>query len=363
MTVVPNSRSLILRSASIILFQIEATRPAGTPNQTDVGVVLLDIVKGPLEQRAGDRVRLLVTQHPPNPETAPVGVWTPIKLAPGLKLFAFSRGKTNQAAMALTDPLCERLVHAEDALPDVTFARDAEAANLTPSAILAQARQRAGILGFLGAQYVAATLMNRALPDPATFDQLMRLVEAPELAEPASDLLAEEVAVKIADSDQPDIAIVQRAVIGLFHIAELKQAGTCAQDFRDLSSTGSASRIRQSAESTGGLPATGCRPGSRAECFAGAQKRTRRSPAPDLDQRTLASVLQGRVRSLCVHRPSSTVRRSARGSSSSSTLNTPLVHPKPTSFERYPYRTSPRMSAARRSTSYFSRIVPVRRNS
>jgi hypothetical protein len=223
MTVAPDSRSLILRSASIVVFQIEASRPAEAPNQSDVGVTLLEIVKGTLEQHAGDRVRLLVTQHPPNPETAPVGVWTPIQFTPGLKLVAFSKGGTNQAAMALTDPLCERLIPADEALPDVTFVRDLEAANLASATIVAHARQRANALGYLGAEYLAARLMEHALPDLATFDQLMQLAEAPALRQQPRDLLVEELTVKIADSDQPAAAIVQRGVIGLFHVAETNQ--------------------------------------------------------------------------------------------------------------------------------------------
>ncbi len=123
MTVEPDSRSLILRSASIIIFQIEATRPAGTPNEFDVAARLIDIVKGTIQQKAGDLVRLRVTQHPVNPRFAPVGAWTPIELGVGLRLAAFSRQGTDQAAAALNDPLCEALMPADEVMQDLTFAR------------------------------------------------------------------------------------------------------------------------------------------------------------------------------------------------------------------------------------------------
>jgi hypothetical protein len=146
-----------------------------------------------------------------------------VTLEPGAELVAFSRG-TGNLAEALNDPSCERIEPAKEALSDVLFARDAEAAGLPPASIIAVARQRAPQLGYLGAEYVTAKVMKNALPDPATFDVLMQLIETPELREPPRINMIQDACAKVIDSENPPGQIVQRLVIGLFRVLAIPKA-------------------------------------------------------------------------------------------------------------------------------------------
>lgn len=213
------SVSIILRSAAIVVFRIEVVRPAGVPNQFDVGIRLLQTVKGTFVDPPDSLLGLRVTRHPNNGDTAPVGVWSTVDLEPGRELIAFSRGGAS-IAEALNDPHCEELVRAREHLADVLFARDAEAAQLTGTNIIAMARQRAGSLRYFGAEYVVGKNMRTTLPDPAAFDLLMQLAEAPELPEESRTFIVESAAFKIADSDQPPMEIVRCAARALLRIAE-----------------------------------------------------------------------------------------------------------------------------------------------
>jgi hypothetical protein len=218
------SVSIILRSAAIVVFRIEAVRPAGVPNQSDVGIRLLQTVKGNFVDPPDSLHRLRVTKHPNNGDTAPVGVWSTVDLEAGKELIAFSRGGAS-IAEALNDPHCEELVPARDHLADVLFARDAEAAQLPATNIIAMARQHAGNLRYFGAEYVVGKNLRVTLPDPAAFDLLMNLAEAPDLPPESRTCIVESAAFKIADSDQPPMEIVRRAARALLSIAESDSAG------------------------------------------------------------------------------------------------------------------------------------------
>ena len=119
-------------------------------------------------------------------------------------------------------------------LSDVLFARDAEAAQLTGTKIIELARRRASSLRYFGAEYVIAKNMTTTLPDPAGFDLLMKLAEAPDLQPDSKAFIVESAAFKIADSDQPPIEIVRRAAQALFKIAELDAAASLRRRIFDV---------------------------------------------------------------------------------------------------------------------------------
>lgn len=220
MIVIPDSGSTILRSANIIVFHIESTKPTEVPHQTNVGIRLTEIAKGSFADRPASLHRLRVTQYPNNGDTAPHGAWTSVSLEPGKDLVAFSNGGAT-LDQALNDPYCKLILPAGEALSDVLFARDAEAANLPPGNIAVLARGRASTLGPLGAEYITAITMKNVLPDSETFDRVMSLAEAPELADLPRQIVVESAAFKIADSDKAPLAIVRRCASALFHIAEM----------------------------------------------------------------------------------------------------------------------------------------------
>jgi hypothetical protein len=224
----PESRSLVLRSANILVFRIleaAAGEPSAAPgrpqSQTwNLKIQLLDVLKGEIEEKPGAVVTAQIVQYLPSPgrQGAPTGVWAARDIAPGQELISFGRIPVKNLAAAILDEACEQIEDAKDALADVTLSIKAEQSGRPALAILGYAATVPDQIGYLFAEYACAKTMDTTLPDPATFDAFMKVLEAPKLRLTAREAMLDEAFAKVIDSDEPPPEITNRFALGLFRL-------------------------------------------------------------------------------------------------------------------------------------------------
>jgi hypothetical protein len=234
MLIIPNSRSIVLRSAQIVLVRVEASRPqpsiprqeGGVQRDVELELRIEEVLKGQLAEGPGSTVRLVVHQRGTGTTrvAAQPGVWSNQVISTGARYLAFARLGATHAAEALGDPICERLTPAEGALADLRLSVDAAQARPSPDALLADARTHVRDVGQLFLEYLWVRLGDRPLAKPGVFQGLADLLANPGLSLQALGLLVNQLDEALMALDPPPQDEVRRFARALFDLAASPRA-------------------------------------------------------------------------------------------------------------------------------------------
>jgi hypothetical protein len=243
-TVVPDSRSVILRSTHILLIRIESSEasqwqpdPSGNlVRHVRLAVRLEQILKGEVAQKEGSQLRLDVQQfgRPGTRYYALPGVWSDRPIQPAARLVAFSSSKSADAANLLVEPSCKEIIPAESSLVDARIALDTERNNLSLSDSLKLAEPSAGSLSHVFPDYVAAKYQGSLLGNISEFSSLMRFIENPKLSSVARTTLLDFAVSEIGDVRSPSPPIVLRLVVTLFNLITMPEAAALHDNIVDV---------------------------------------------------------------------------------------------------------------------------------
>jgi hypothetical protein len=233
-TVVPDSRSVILRSTHILLIRIESSeagpwQPEPNGNlvrHVRLAVHLEQILKGDVAQKEGSHLRFEVQQlgRPGTRYYALSGAWTDQPIQPATRLVAFSSSQSADAANLLVEPSCKEIIPAETSLVDARIALDTERKNLPLSDSLRLAEPSAESLSYVFPEYVAAKFQGSLLGSISEFSSLMRFIENPKLSSVARTTLLDFAVSEIGDIRSPSPPVVLRLVVTLFNLIAMPEA-------------------------------------------------------------------------------------------------------------------------------------------
>lgn len=227
----PNSRSLILRATHVLVLQVIdvderpwTPRAAGGEERAPVLQVRLDeVIKGRIDQTPGQSVRVQARQVRLGEAWGPMpGVWSNVRLDPGLRLVAFSISGSRDAAALLSDPAAVALLPTETALPDVH--RVARTAQLGLAGLLAEARKDAPAMGYLFADYLWAKYQAESLADFKSFNAMLTAVEWPELNTVARSTLLMAIPDAVLGVDPPVTRHIDRLAVCMVRLLALPAA-------------------------------------------------------------------------------------------------------------------------------------------
>lgn len=228
-TAMPNPTSVVLEATHILLLRIE-TAQIGEWSNAESGLLqrsvtlefeLLRVLKGEVDESTGERFTLAVTQHssgsPRNP--AAPGVWSPVPLDEGTDLLAFCKNNASRkVAELLQEHFCLQVLAAQDEVDDVELALEAEAQNLSPTALLVMAEPHASELGYIFTRYLWTKVARHAVDDAKLFEALMSFIETPQLSLITRWSLLSSVNSAITLLNPPPMAQFYRLVISLFRL-------------------------------------------------------------------------------------------------------------------------------------------------
>lgn len=226
--------SIVLQATHILRIRMEdadvggwsAPRDGWLQRSAHLTITLLEVLKGTVDRRPGEQMRLRVTQYSsgsPRRPAAP-GVWSNQPLDSGTELLAFaSSGADRPVESLLEEGTCQQIMPAEGNLANVRLALRADAEGLPPAAIVNLALQQASSLGYLFAEYLWAKLAGPALADLTVFQSLMRLLETPELSPIARWALINAVYSTTVHSPAATPEHVHRLARAFFRLLEVDQ--------------------------------------------------------------------------------------------------------------------------------------------
>ncbi len=231
--VVPVSHSLILRATHVLVVEITASSPgpwlppdAPAPLRTvHLDLRLTEVVKGDVQQRAGDAVKVDVKQVDPAMTLGQVpGLWSSVPIDPGTKLVVFASTDSHDAGVIANEPAGLRLVPTEAALADVHTAAQVSAAKLDLSGAVAQARPVAGTLTDLFSDYLWEQYSPSAMADPQKFDVAAGFLEEPTLHLLARTALLMAMTTAVDAPEPPPLKQMDRLAVALFHLLAMREA-------------------------------------------------------------------------------------------------------------------------------------------
>lgn len=233
-TVVPDSRSVILRSTHILLIRIESSEagpwqpePSGNlVRHVRLAVRLEQILKGEVVQKEGSQLRLEVQQlgRPGTRYYALSGAWTDQPIQPATRLVAFSSSESADAANLLVEPSCKEIIPAESSLVDARIALDTESKHLSLSDSLRLAETSAGSLSYVFPEYVAARFQGSLLGSISEFSSLLRFIENHKLSSVARTTLLDFAVSEFGDVRSPSPPLVLKFVVTLFNLIAMPEA-------------------------------------------------------------------------------------------------------------------------------------------
>lgn len=232
--VVPDSRSVILRSTHILLIRIDSSeagpwQPDPTGNRVrhvHLLVHLEQILKGEVSQQDGTQLRLEVQQlgRPGTRYYALAGAWTDQPIEPATRLVAFSSSQSTDAANLLVDPSCKQILAAESSLVDVRIALDTERNKLSLTDSLRLAEPSAGSLSYVFPEYVAARFHQSLLESMSGFSSLVRFIQIPSLSPAARTSLLDFAVSEFGDASAPSSNARLSLVVALFSLLAMPEA-------------------------------------------------------------------------------------------------------------------------------------------
>jgi hypothetical protein len=233
-TVVPDSRSVILRATHILLIRIESSEagpwqpdPSGNLiRHVRLAIRLEQILKGKVAQKEGSQLRLDVQQlgRTGTRYYALSGAWTDQPIQAATRLVTFSSSQSEEASNLLVEPSCKQIIPAESSLVDARIALDTERNNLSLSDSLKLAEPSAGSLSNLFPEYLAAKYQGSLLGNISEFSSVMRFIENPKLSPLARTTLLDYAATEFGDARSPSPPIVLKFVVTLFNLIAMPEA-------------------------------------------------------------------------------------------------------------------------------------------
>jgi hypothetical protein len=192
---IETSGSEVADAAAIFRLRIDAVSLGAWANAPEGGrmrtgrlrLTLAEVLKGRLGQNPGEAFEMEITQRGGAILQDP-GVWTPVELAPGSELVAFTRGESSDVKGLLTDENCIRLAPAREVLDDTRAAMLIENRNPPPEMVLTAAAGSAERFGGVFARYVWTRIKNFVLGSQTSLDSYLRLVENPKTRPDARDV-------------------------------------------------------------------------------------------------------------------------------------------------------------------------------
>jgi hypothetical protein len=189
----PVSRSIVLRSAHILLVRVMSARFAawaefhpGLKSRTvELSLEVERALRGVLERPPPLTVQITITQSDysgllmmqPLP-----GAWSSANLVPGAEFVVFSSSYRSGADEVLAEQACLRVEHAETVLPGLRIVADAESGQLDLRQALALAARHTSELDPTFAEFLWARYGPGAIGSRPDFDVLVDFAERPELA-------------------------------------------------------------------------------------------------------------------------------------------------------------------------------------
>src|SRR5437764_4174037 len=153
--VIPDSKSIVLRSTHILLFRIEKVdAEAWQKDETrtvHLSATLETLFKGTLREQVNETFTASITQKQKRSPfiLPPTDCWSEHQLTSGSRLIVFSRSGGTSAAEVLPDPKCQKVVAAADFLNDVRLAVSAETERWNLATLLENARPVASQLNYI----------------------------------------------------------------------------------------------------------------------------------------------------------------------------------------------------------------------
>lgn len=228
--VIPDSKSIVLRSTHILLLRIEKTDPSAWQNDETRTVQLTAnleaVFKGASRERTGESFTASITQKQRRSPfiLPPTDCWSDQPLASGRRLIVFSRSTAASVSEVLSDPMCQKVVPADEFLSDVRLAVSAEAERWTLVALLDKARPVAAQLKYIFPEYLEARFPELHLEEPQNLEATLRFLELPALSHAARVMLLENVTTYITMSSKASDADLDRLAIAMFRLLSLPQA-------------------------------------------------------------------------------------------------------------------------------------------
>ena len=228
--VIPDSKSIVLRSTHILLIRIlklnpEAWRQDGS-RTLQLTANLDALLKGTVRERVNESFAASVSQKQKRTPfiLPPTDCWSDQPLAVGSRVIVFSRSKDSSAAEMLPDPKCQKVVAADDFLNDVRLAVSAETERWNLLTLLDHARPVAPQLNYIFPEYLEARFPELHLEEPQNLEGTLRFLESPELSYRCRVMLLEEVTTYITMSNSASDADLDRLAITMFRLLSLPQA-------------------------------------------------------------------------------------------------------------------------------------------
>ena len=228
--VIPNSKSIVLRSTHILLIRIENVEaPAWQQDGTrtvHLRTILESVFKGTVRERVNEPFAASVTQKQKRTPfiLPPTDCWSDQQLAAGARLIVFSRSTGTSAAEELSDAKCQRVVAAAEFLNDVRLAVSAEREGWNLPTLLEQAQPVAAEINYIFPEYLEARFTEVHLEQPQNLEATLRFLEAPALSYRARVMLLEAVTTYVTMSNTASEEDLDRLAIAMFRLLALPQA-------------------------------------------------------------------------------------------------------------------------------------------
>jgi hypothetical protein len=229
--VVPNSRSIVLRSTHIVAFEIVTATPGpwkaqasgGEQRTVSMTVRVTELVKGAVDAGGTAAPRLDVAQTRIEGSWRPApGVWSNTDVQPGSRLVAFCVSDRRDVSGLLDSPAAIALMPEASVLPDLRTI--APSTKIDLGGLLAKARPQASTLSDLFADYLWARFGGQALRDFAVFEAVVAALEWPELGGAARSALLMTMPDTLLARQPAPLRHIDRLAVAMLRLLDLPTA-------------------------------------------------------------------------------------------------------------------------------------------
>jgi hypothetical protein len=226
---VPDSRSLILKSTHIVLVRVnkvEAPAWAAEPARpVRIELNVLETFKGELTDDRGP-VRFEVTQRRELPERYPYpnDCWSGQEVQPGAELVVFSQTASRAAADVVGQAACQRLMLASQASSSVRAAAQVETDNPPIGSLARRLIPVAGGIQEVFMEYLVERLHDPGFEERVNFEAVMDLLEERALKPVVRVTLWNGLRNYVQSSASLQDWHIHRLAIALFRLLALPEA-------------------------------------------------------------------------------------------------------------------------------------------
>lgn len=242
--VLESSPSLVLRASHILLVRVvnaqagdwRKSEAAGVERDVKLTLTLEEALKGAARERGGERFDAKIRQYGTGVSriAAVPGVWSMVPLDAGARYVAFACGRASAAGDLVNDPICLRLIAADECLSDVRLALELESRRAPLGESLDRAAAAAASLGYVFADYLNARVGAAASLDDADFDRLLAVLEAPHMPDVARITLLDAAASSLIASADVVPTRARRFAVTLFRLLGSPAAAGVHNDVVDI---------------------------------------------------------------------------------------------------------------------------------